>query len=140
MSVPGELDRVPIKVVPIYLDPVVEEPSLEPEQPVATEPEPGPRAVRRFGFLGPVALVGAIATAVLTGIATGVASSGGYETGTVLAWVAIAVSALSVIASLAAIVFDRGRWWGAVALVVAVFANPWVLTSLLTLLTGGGAA
>lgn len=138
MSVPGELDRVPIKVVPIYLDPVVEEPPLEPEQPAATEPDVRP--ARRFTFLGPLALVGGITTAVFTGIATGMASSGAYETGTVLAWVAIAVSALTLIASLAAIVFDRGRWWGVVALPVAVFANPWVLTSLLGLIAGSGSA
>ena len=136
VSVPGELDQVPIKVVPIYLDPVVEEPPLEPE-PIIVEPEPRP--TRGLMFLGPVALLGGLATAILTGVGTGVAAAGQYETGTVLAWVAIAVSALAVIVSLAAIVFDRGRWWGVGGLVVAVFANPWVLTSLLGLLAGSTA-
>lgn len=141
MTVPGELDRVPIKVVPIYLDPVVEEvadPSTDgsdsgqhgPEEPT---PQRRPRtpSTARVRTIGPIALVGGLVTVVLTGIGVGVASTGSYDAGTILAWVAIAVSAVSVLAALAAVVFGWGRAWGIVGLVLAIAGNPWVLTSLL---------
>lgn len=143
MTVPGELDRVPIKVVPIYLDPVVEDiedPSAEasdPGQPSPDDPTPERRprtpSSARVQVIGPIALVGGLVTAVLTGIGVGVASTGSYDAGTFLAWAAIAVSAISVIAALAAIVFGWGRAWAVAGLVLAVAGNPWVLTSLLGL-------
>lgn len=138
MTVPGELDRVPIKVVPIYLDPVVEEEVEAPaEAPEPAEPTPAqrPRASSRgrLAIVGPLALLGGVVTAVLTGVGVGTAASGLYDVGATLAWTAIAVSGASVVAGLAAIVFGWGRGWAIAGLVVAVAANPWVLTSLLGL-------
>jgi hypothetical protein len=138
VTVPGELDRVPIKVVPIYLDPVVEEvedATPEASDPVPSAPERRPRtpSTARVRMIGPLALLGGLVTAVLTGVGVGVAASGSYDAGAILAWAAIAVSAVSVLAALAAVVFDWGRAWGIVGLVLAVASNPWVLTSLLGL-------
>ncbi len=131
MTVPGELDKVPIKVVPIYIEPVVEMPPLEPE--IVVEPEPTDAPRRGRAFVGGLALLGALAAAIVTGVGIGVAASGLYDLGAVLAWVAIVLSALAVLVGLVAIIVGWGRRWGIAAVILGVVSNPWVLTTVLSL-------
>lgn len=129
MTIPGELDKVPIKVVPIYLEPVVESEPLEPEIVVEPEPEDAPR--RSTALVGSLALLAAFAAVVVTGVGVGVASSGAYEAGTVLAWVAIVLSAVAVIGGLVAAIAGWGRRLGIAAIILGVLANPWLLATVL---------
>lgn len=129
MTVPGELDKVPIKVVPIYFEPVETVEPLEPEVVVEPEPQDAPR--RRSTIVGALAVLVAVVAAVVTGVGVGVASNGAYDAGTVLAWVAIVLSAVAVLGGLVALVVGWGRWWGAVAVVLGVAANPWLLATVL---------
>ncbi len=131
MTVPGELDKVPIKVVPIYIEPVVEMPPLEPE--IVVEPEPTDAPRRGRVLVGGLALLGALAAAIVTGVGIGVAASGLYDLGAVLAWVAIVLSALAVLVGLVAIIVGWGRRWGIAAVILGVVSNPWVLTTVLSL-------
>lgn len=132
MTHPGELDKVPIKVVPIYFDPVVEQAPEEPLEPeVVVEPEPADAPRRRLGIVGGLSVVAAIVAAVLTGVGVGVASAGAYDAGTVLAWAAIVVSAAAVLGGLVALIVGWGRWAGAVAVVLGLAANPWLLATVL---------
>lgn len=135
MTVPGELDKVPIKVVPIYIEPVSEqEEPLEREVVVEPEPEDAPR--RPVQVLGRLSALVAVATAIITGIGVGVASTGGYEAGTVLAWVAIILSASSVLGGLVAVIGNWGRPAGVAAIIVGLCANPWLLATVLGALAG----
>ena len=130
MTEPGETLHAPIKVVPIYFDPIDE--TIAEAEPAASAPAPTPDApTRRSGLVGGLSVVAAVVSVVLTGIGVGVASSGGYDAGTVIAWVSIVISAVAVLGGLAAIVLCRGRAAGVVAVILGVFANPWVLASLL---------
>ena len=127
---PGETLHAPIKVVPIYFDPIDE--TIVEAEPAASAPAPTPDApTRRSGLVGGLSVVAAVVSVVLTGIGVGVASSGGYDAGTVIAWVSIVISAVAVLGGLVAIVLGRGRAAGVVAVILGVFANPWVLASLL---------
>lgn len=130
MTIPGELDKVPIKVVPIYLEPVAEpaEP-LEPE--IVVEPEPSDAPRRTTNLVGSLALIAALAAAVVTGVGVGVASSGAYDAGTVLAWVAIVVSIAAVLGGLVAAVAGWGRRLGIAAVILGTLANPWLLATVL---------
>lgn len=134
MTVPGELDKVPIKVVPIYLEPVIEAEPLEPEVVVEPEPTDGPRP--RTPLVGGLALLAAVVTAVLTGVGVSVAASGAYDAGTVIAWIAIAVSGVAVLGGLIGAIAGWGRRWAVVAVIVGVGANPWVLATVLGALAG----
>lgn len=130
MTEPGETLHAPIKVVPIYFDPIDE--TIVEAEPAASAPAPTPDApTRRSGLVGGLSVVAAVVSVVLTGIGVGVASSGGYDAGTVIAWVSIIISAVAVLGGLVAIVLGRGRAAGVVAVILGVFANPWVLASLL---------
>jgi uncharacterized membrane protein YcjF (UPF0283 family) len=62
------------------------------------------------------------------------ASNLNWERGTLLAWLAIAVSIVAFVVGLIALVTNRGRRLGAVAVVAAIVANPFVLTQLLNAL------
>ncbi|MDO7880871.1 hypothetical protein [Antiquaquibacter soli] len=134
MTVPGELDKVPIKVVPIYFEPVVEFEPLEPETVVEPEQKDAPRRSTRI--VGALSLLGAVVAAVLTGVGVAVASGGAYDAGTVIAWVAIVLSAVAVLGGLVAAVARWGRPWGIAAVIVGVAANPWVLATVLGALAG----
>ncbi len=131
MTVPGELDKVPIKVVPIYIEPVVEAPPLEPEPTLEPEETREPR--RALSFVGGSAFLVALATAIVTGVGVSVASNGFYDAGTVLAWVGIVLSALAVIGGLVAAVVGWGRRWAVLAILVGLLSNPWVLATVLGL-------
>ncbi len=53
-----------------------------------------------------------------------------------LAWVAIALSAVAVVVGALSIVLDRGRRLGIVAVAIGVLANPFLLTRILEVLHG----
>ncbi|MDH6182022.1 hypothetical protein M2152_002204 [Microbacteriaceae bacterium SG_E_30_P1] len=132
MTIPGEPERAAIKVVPIYLDPVVETIEVPAEAPASVVEEPAPDApAPRSGVLGGLALLLALATSILTAIGVSVASSGGFDVGAALAWAAIVTSGLSVLAGLVATIFRLGRGMGIAAMVIGVISNPWLLATVL---------
>ena len=128
MTTPGEVERVPIKVVPYYVqdEPDVE---VEPDPDPVVEPVETPR--RRTRLVGIGAAVLALATVALTAAAVVISSGGDFPLGTFLAYVAIGTSAAAVLVALVAIVGGFGRRWGIGALVVGVLANPLVLLTVL---------
>lgn len=99
----------------------------------ATEPASG-IAARRWPGWSSLAL--AIATAVVQGVAVSADAARQPELATVLAWIAIGTSIVAMVGGIAAAILDRGRITGVFAAVVGVFANPWILLQVLTLLRG----
>ena len=91
--------------------------------------ESGPR--RRTVWLGLGALALAVLTAVLTGLAVSAATVGDEGGAQWLAIAAIAVSILSFLAGMSALLTGRGRLPGGLAAVLAVVANPWILRHVL---------
>lgn len=81
--------------------------------------------------LGPLTVALAVLFAIVTAVAIVVATDRNYSLATVLAWFAIAGTAVSFVLAAAAVVLGRGRRWGAVAMVVSVLANPLVLRLIL---------
>jgi hypothetical protein len=93
---------------------------------------PEPTALRhRLRFVGWLALAVAVVCGVLTGAGVAVASGGEFETGTALAWAAIVCSGVAVVGGILAVVAGFGRFAGALAIVVGLLANPFLLTQLL---------
>ncbi|MGK2936245.1 MAG: 1,4-dihydroxy-6-naphthoate synthase [Solirubrobacteraceae bacterium] len=129
MGSPGEIEHVPLKVVPMYVEPE------NPEAPAPEETEPPEIQVvakrPRTPFVGIAALAVAVVTAVVHGVAVGVASGGDLSAGTVLAVVAICLSVLAVVGGLVALIGGFGRRWGVAAIVLGALANPVVLLALL---------
>ena len=138
----GEVERVPLKVVPIFVQPIVDEPELVVEDDddldaaVSTEDEPR----RRTRLVGIAAMVLALGTIGVHIAAVVVSSAGDFATGAQLGWVAIGLSALAVLVGVTAAIIGRGRAWGIVAVLVAVLANPYVLLTVLRLLSGAQTA
>ncbi len=126
----AEVERVPLKVVPIYVQPIDDEP--EPVEEVVVE-EPAPPRRPPVWIAAVVLALGTIGVHIAAIV---VASAGDFPTGTLLGYVAIGLSLLSVIAGVVAAILGRGRTWGIVAAVIAVLANPFVLLTLLTWLSG----
>lgn len=132
MTSPGEVERVPLKVVPIYVTPIEDEPEAPEEEPEVVE-----EALRvRRPWIGLAAVALTVATIGVHAAAIVVASNGDFPTGTLLGYIAIGLSALAVVVGLVAAVVGRGRAWGIAAAVVAVLANPWVLLIVLRFLSG----
>jgi len=124
---PGEVERVPLKVVPIFIDePVVSEPI---ETPDAPPPAPRPKTA----LLGATALAAAVIAGVLQGVAIAVATGGDYLAATVLGYVSIGLAVVAVVGGVVAIILDRGRRLGIAAVVLGVLANPFVLLTLFQL-------
>ena len=123
-----------IKVVPMYIEP-------HPEDEAAAVPEPPPAPPQRRTRRLPRALVGVVAFALavvciaLTFTGVSVATDGEFPVATVLAYAAIALSVLAVLGGLAAIITRRGVGWGVVAVLVGVVGNPFLLLSLLRLVS-----
>ena len=139
----GEVERVPLKVVPIFVQPIVDEPELVVEDDdddldpaVSAEDEPR----RRTRLVGIAAAVLALGTIGVHIAAVVVSSAGDFATGAQLGWVAIGLSALAVLVGVVAAIIGRGRAWGIVAALVAVLANPYVLLTVLRLLSGAQTA
>ena len=107
---------------------------VEPEQaalPAGSAAPPRPRT----RWLGVIALAVVILAAGVQAAAIVVASGGDPRLATVLAWTAIALSALAAVVGVAAAILGRGRAWGIVAAVLAVLTNPFVLLQLLQVLS-----
>ena len=132
-ATPGEVERVPLKVVPIFVTPIEEEPEVVEEEPVLVE-EPVARPRRPWLGLGAVALT--LATIGVHIAALIVSTAGDFPTGTLLAYVATGISAVAVVAGIVAAILGRGRAWGIAAALVAVLANPLVLLAILRFLSG----
>lgn len=100
---------------------------------MTSQPTDAPRAKRRHApwILGAAALAIAVAAAVLQVLGIIQATGLNWQRGTLLAWLAIGASTVAFLAGLVAIILNRGRRWGVVAMVLAIFANPWVLAQLL---------
>lgn len=81
--------------------------------------------------LGVIAVLVAIGTVVIVWIGINSAISGKFQLGTTLAYFAVGASIAAVLAGISAIVLDRGRGWGAVAIAIGLAANPLVLTRVL---------
>ena len=96
-----------------------------------TAPAESSSPMRRFRFVGWIALAAAVVAGVLTGVGVGVASGGEFVTGTTLAWVVIVVSGVAVAGGILAVVAGFGRLPGALAIVLGLLANPFVLAQLL---------
>jgi hypothetical protein len=94
---------------------------------------------RRPGaLLGVVAAIAAVATVIVVIVGIRASVSGDYATGTTLAYVATGLSIVAVLGGLGAVFRDRGRGWGAIAIVIGLAANPLVLTQLLRWVSGLG--
>jgi hypothetical protein len=89
-------------------------------------------------LLGVASTLAALVTIVLVIVGILGAMRGDYSTSTGLAYVATGVAIVAVLGGLAAILFDRGRGWGAVAIVLGLVANPLLLTKLLGWASGLG--
>lgn len=95
-----------------------------------TDSAPGRRRSAPW-ILGVVGLALAAAAAVLQVLGIIQATGLNWQRGTLLAWLAIGVSAAAFLVGLVAIILNRGRAWGVAAMIAAVIANPWVLAQLL---------
>lgn len=127
MSEPGSVERVPLKVVPYYVEPLpVDETTEPPEIEVVPEPATTP-------LVGLVAALLALATIIVHAVAITVATAGDFATATVLGYVAIGLSIAAVLGGVFAAITQRGRRIGIGAAIVAIVANPFVLLSLLRL-------
>jgi|SRR5690554_3820978 len=100
---------------------------------MTSQPTDAPRAKRRSApwILGVIAVALAVAAGVLQVLGITQAAALNWQRGTLFAWLAIGVSTLAFLTGLIAIILNRGRRWGAMAMIVAIVANPWVLAQLL---------
>jgi hypothetical protein len=112
---------------------------LAPEARIApsppSEPTPGPpRARPRW----PGILSFGLALLTLAGLVTGLTlvTADEFVAATYAAWIASGVGVLAVLVALVAVIGRFGRGWAAAALVVAVAANPPVLTWALDTIGG----
>ena len=135
----SEVERVPLKVVPLYVEPLPDETDeTEPELVVEDEGEDlaSARSARtRTPLVGIAAAVFALGTIGVHIAAIVVSSAGDFVLGAQLGWIAIGLSALALVVGLVAAIFGLGRAWGITAAVVAVLANPYVLLFVLTALS-----
>lgn len=128
---PAPTARVPIKVVPIYIDEVVV------SEPVEVPDAPAPRVLRpKTPLIGAVAVGIAVLAGLLQGVAIVVATSGDFLPATVLGYLAVGLAILAMVGGVVAIVLNRGRRLGVVAVIVGVLANPLVLLWILRGVTG----
>jgi hypothetical protein len=100
---------------------------------MTSQPTEVPPAKRRPApwLLGVVGLALAIAAGVLQLLGIIQATGLNWQRGTLLAWLAIGASTAAFLVGLIAIILNRGRRWGVAAMIVAIFANPWLLAQLL---------
>ena len=120
MTIPGPLDQVPIKVVPMYIEDAPVEIPVEEDAPLRPEREKTP-------LLGAIAMTAAVLAGTLHATAVALASNGVYQTSTVLAIAAIGLSIVAIVVGVVAAILDRGRRVGIVAAVVGLVLNPFVV-------------
>ena len=100
--------------------------------PTTDAPELGGVHVRRFPWLlGAIGVLLALAAGVLQVLGIIQASNLNWQRGTLLAWLAIGASVAGFVVGLVAIILNRGRRFGIVAMIASVVANPFLLTQLL---------
>ena len=93
---------------------------------------PHPSEPRRgTALLGIAALALAVLTVVLTGLGVSAATADDESAAQWLAIAAIAASILSFLTGAFALATGRGRLVGALAAIIAVGANPWILLRVL---------
>ena len=131
----GEVERVPLKVVPIFvtaIEEVPEPPEADDDDVVVNEGEPKPRtpAVLIAAVVLALAAVGVHIAAIV------VATAGDFPAGTILGYVAIGLSVLAVVVGVVAAIVGRGRVWAIVAASVGLLANPFLLLVALRFLSG----
>jgi hypothetical protein len=131
----GEVERVPLKVVPIFVQPIEDEPE-PPETPDDEFVAEEHGRARRRPYVGIAAVLLALGTVGVHIAAVVVASGGDFPGGELLGYVAIGISALAAVVGLLAAIVGWGRAWGITAIVIAVLANPWVLLMVLRFLSG----
>ena len=127
----GEVERVPLKVVPIFVQPIEEEPPVE-DDILVEEPFPRKRPVY-VAFAAAALALGTIGVHIAAIV---VASAGEFVTGTLLGYVAIGLSALAVLTAIGALVVGRLRVCAIAAGILAILANPIVLLVVLRFLSG----
>lgn len=95
-------------------------------------PEPATRRpsplVARLGLTALVVAVVGVAAEVV-GIVVG--NAGDWESATLLAWFSIAVTAIGFVGGLVAVIANRDRALGVIALILGLIGNPLVLVGLL---------
>lgn len=137
------MQRVPLKVVPMFID----EHSLELPEDVDSQPQVSPELSpdaeqhqqEESGAHAPLPWAGALAIALgilaaisqAAGIVT--ASAGGFEGGIVLGYLAVAVAIAAVFAGITAIIIKRGRRTGMIGILLGIVANPLLLLAILGL-------
>jgi hypothetical protein len=139
VTLPGEIEPVTTKVVPFFVTGYESDPVEDDDDVTQSDPpkrERPRRSAGRSSLVGQAALGAALATIVVHMSAVVVASSGAFIAGSVLAWVAIAFSILAVLTGLVAVVGRFGRSWGVGAIVLGLFANPFLLLRLLDFVGG----
>jgi hypothetical protein len=100
-----------------------------PSSPINEVTDDAPRRARTAP--GVLAVVAALVFAVVHVVAIAEAAGGNYRSATILAWIAIGGTTATLLTGVAALVLDRGRRWSAVAVILSLFANPFVLTQIL---------
>lgn len=100
---------------------------------VTTElPEAAVQKPRRLPWLlGVVGMLFAVVAGVLQVLGIVQASDLNWQRGTLFAWLAIGASVAGLAVGLAAVILNRGRRWGIVAMVASLVANPFLLAQLL---------
>ena len=127
----GPVERVPLKVVPMF----IENSTVEmPPEPLA--PEPVARTSALLPWVGVIAIALAVAAAVVQVVAIVVASAGDFEWGIVLGYLAVILSITAILAGIAAIVVKRDRRAGIVGILLGIIANPLVLLVVLRFFSG----
>ncbi len=121
----GDIEHVPLKVVPMYVDEEAPAP-VDEVQPPEIQVER-----KRTAIPGIASLALAVIAAVLQGVAIALATAGDYGTASILAYAAIVGSIVAFVGALVAVIANLGRRTGVAALVLAVLANPVVLLGLL---------
>jgi len=96
------------------------------------------RSYRPGTLLGVLATLASVLTVVLVSIGITRAMLGEFGVGTTLAYVSIGTSVVGVLGGICAIVLDRGRGWGAIAIILGLAADPLILTRVLGLIGGLG--
>ncbi|MGL4340060.1 MAG: hypothetical protein ACRCSP_06530 [Rhodoglobus sp.] len=134
MSNEGQIEPVPLKVVPMYLEnPTTPVPTPPVEEQSAPLRAPG----RTHAWLGLLAIALAVIAGVVHVRAVGVSMAGDTGWGTVLGYLAIAVSVAAVLGGVLAVLLRRGRRAGVVAVVLGCAANPLIVLAVLRFLGGG---
>ena len=94
-----------------------------------------PRGRRQVPWIpGVTALALALVGAIVQVVAIASASALNWELGALLAQVSIGLNIAATLVGLLAVILNRGRRWGVIAMVLGVIANPLVLVALFRLL------